>query len=261
MYDVVQQVFNGPMDRGYNRTLAIDVFKTGKITARIVEGQKKSDETQAQSKMRLGYMGHLTLIAEEVVKFTERHPPDVLSDTVIEQVLDNDWVNYVELTLSETRERDNAILGGVRPDQSIGGRGLPAAVNATSSTALADAGLNGATGLDSMDFSNGTGASNAGFGLGGGNSLLSGFGSSSDEEDEEMDEELNDEDRGGNGGSEVGNNIYTPPHLSIAGTLLRFADEEEDEDEDEDDYEDYEMMLNESDLSSSNVGSLLPRNF
>lgn len=238
------------MDRGFNRTLAIDVFKTGKITARIVEGQRKSDETQAQSKMRLGYMGHLTLIAEEVVKFTERHPSEVLSDTVIEQVLDNDWVNYVELTLSETRERDNAILGGVRPDQSIGGRGLPAAVSTTASTALADAGLNGSTGLDGMDFSNSTGALNAGFGLGG-NSLLSGFGSSSDEEDEEMDEDLNDDDRGGNGGLEVGENIYNPsPPI---GALIDDLADSHDEDD-----EDYELMEHENALSLFNDGPLFP---
>ena len=84
VYDVVQQVFNGPMDRGYNRTLAIDLFDTGDITARIVDGQRKSDEAQEKNRMRLGYMGHLTLIAEEVVKFTERHPPELLSDSVLE---------------------------------------------------------------------------------------------------------------------------------------------------------------------------------
>lgn len=231
MYDVVQQVFNGPMDRGFNRTLAIDVFKTGKITARIVEGQKRSDETQARDKMRLGYMGHLTLIAEEVVKFCERHPPEVLSDIVIEQVVHDDWHNYVDITLTETRERDNAILGGVRPDQSIGGRGMSVPASNTASTALADAGLNGTTGLDGMDFSNGTGALNAGFGLAG-NSLLSGFGSSSDEEDEDMDEDANDGERDGSGGLEVGNpSISTPPRHtgSLLMNAVDFSDEEDEE--------------------------------
>lgn len=41
VYDVVQQVFNGPMDRGFNRTLAVDLFQTGRITERIVEGYTK----------------------------------------------------------------------------------------------------------------------------------------------------------------------------------------------------------------------------
>lgn len=220
VYDVVQQVFNGPMDRGYNRTLAIDLFDTGNITTRIVDGQRKSDEAQERNRMRLGYMGHLTLIAEEVVKFTERHPPELLSDSVLEKVMNSDWITYVEVTLAETRERDNAILGGVRPDMSVGPRqAVMNAVNAatgfsgSASSALADAGLNGSASLDGMDLANGSNTSGGSFALTG--SLLSGFGSSSDEDDEEMDED-NDENglRGFNSsGAEVGNPIPPAPRL------------------------------------------------
>ena len=203
VYDVVQQVFNGPMDRGYNRTLAIDLFQTGRITECIVEGQAQSDEAQAKNNMRLGYMGHLTLVAEEVVKFSDRHPPELLSQVVLEKVTSQKWNEYVENTLSETRERDNAILGGVRPDMSLGPRqAVLNAVNAAhgfgggASTALANAGLNGNPGLDSMDLgSSGSATSNGNFGLSSGGSLLSGFGSSSDEEDEEM-EEIEEGDMG-----------------------------------------------------------------
>lgn len=196
MYDVVQQVFNGPMDRGYNRSLAIDLFQTGQITERIIQGQTHSDDVQSKTNMRLGYMGHLTLVAEEVVKFSDRHPPEMLSQVVLDKVTSQQWNEYVESTLSETRERDNAILGGVRPDLSLGPRqAVLNAVNAAggsfaggASSALTNAGLNGSAGLDSMDLaSNGSGTSNGGFGLSSG-SLLSGFGSSSDEEDEEMEE-------------------------------------------------------------------------
>ncbi|KAG9243122.1 SIT4 phosphatase-associated protein-domain-containing protein [Calycina marina] len=195
VYDVVQQVFNGPMDRGFNRSLAIDLFETGNITMRIVDGQKKSDEAQTKNKMRLGYMGHLTLIAEEVVKFTERHPPELLSDMVKDKVMNEEWTVYVEATLAETRERDNAILGGVRPDLSVGPR--QAVMNAVSaannfggaSSALAEAGLNGST-LDNIDLANSNGTSN--FILTGG-TLLSGFGSSSDEDDDEMEEDNEEE--------------------------------------------------------------------
>ena len=184
------------MDRGYNRTLAIDLFQTGRITERIVEGQLQSDEAQAKNNMRLGYMGHLTLVAEEVVKFSDRHPPELLSQIVLEKVTSQRWNEYVENTLSETRERDNAILGGVRPDMSLGPRqAVLNAVNAAhgfgggTSTALANAGLNGNAGLDSIDLAtNGSGTSNSTFGISSGGSLLSGFGSSSDEEDEEMEE-------------------------------------------------------------------------
>lgn len=224
VYDVVQQVFNGNMDRGFNRRLAIDLFETGDITMRIVDGQRKSDEAQASKRMRLGYMGHLTLIAEEVVKFTERHPPELLSSSVLEKVMDADWITYVEVTLAETRERDNAILGGVRPDMLVGSHqavlntvngvssGGNSFGNATSS-ALSDAGLNGGTPLDTIDLTNGNSNSGGNFALTGG-SASSGFGSSSDEEDEEVEEET-EEDRGtGNSNSaEVGVSIPPTPNL------------------------------------------------
>jgi SIT4-associating protein SAP185/190 len=197
---------------------------------RIVDGQRKSDEAQEKSRMRLGYMGHLTLIAEEVVKFTERHPPELLSESVLDKVMNGEWITYVEVTLAETRERDNAILGGVRPDMSVGPRqAVMNAVNAAAgfggggSSALADAGLNGSSSLDGMDLSNGNGTTGGSFALTGG-SLLSGFGSSSDEEDEEMDEDNEDEgSRNMNaGGAEVGTSIPSAPVLDTCDDDLDF---------------------------------------
>lgn len=136
--------------------------------------------------MRLGYMGHLTLIAEEVVKFAERHQSDVLGDLVARKIGDLEWINYVENILTETRDRDNAILGGVRPE--TGNNPRQAAMNAANaaqdfggtSNALANAGLGGEPqGLDSMDLAN----------IGDtGRLLSSGFGSSDEEEDEDMEE-------------------------------------------------------------------------
>ena len=220
VYDVVQQVFNGPMDRGYNRTLAVDLFQTGCVTERIVQGQAQSDEAQAKNNMRLGYMGHLTLVAEEVVKFSDRHPPELLSQVVLEKVTSQQWTEYVENTLSETRERDNAILGGVRPDMSLGPRqAVLNAVNAAhgfgqgASSALANAGLNGNPGLNSMDLaSNGSATSSGGFGGLSSGSLLSGFGSSSDDEDEEM-EEI-DEGDAGTGQDSVGDLSFEDVDMS-----------------------------------------------
>ncbi|KAF2471883.1 extragenic suppressor of kinetochore protein 1 [Lindgomyces ingoldianus] len=201
VYDVVQQVFNGQMDRGFNRSLAIDLFETGRITERIIEGQQASDKAQAETYMRLGYMGHLTLIAEEVLKFTERHPAELLSQSVLGKVMSQAWIDYVEQTLAETRERDNAILGGVRPDMSVGPRqAVLNAVNAASgfgndgSSSISNAlSGNGSIGLDSMELTNNDNPS-GGYTFGGA-TLLSGFTNSSDEEDEEMDEGDGDRER------------------------------------------------------------------
>lgn len=192
VYDVVQQVFNGPMDRGFNRSLAIDLFETGCITEKIVEGQNRSNEAQEKLHMRLGYMGHLTLVAEEVVKFSERHPPEMLSQSVMSEVLSRQWIDYVEQTLSETRERDNAILGGVRPDMSVGPR--QAVLNAVNAAQGFGGGASAGTAIDSIDLSNNGSASSGAFS--GSSGLLSGFGSSSDDDDEEMEEadDLTDEE-------------------------------------------------------------------
>ncbi|KIV98046.1 hypothetical protein PV10_01738 [Exophiala mesophila] len=197
VYDVVQQVFNGPMDRGHNRYLAFDLFETGNITDEIIEGQRRSDEAQETKNMRLGYMGHLTLVAEEVVKFGERHPRELLSPTVQDCIYSQVWEDYVTKTLAETRERDNAILGGFRPDNGLGPRqAVLNAVNAGQgfggSSGLAGVGLGGGQhALDSIDLSNNGSATSAGYTSAG--SLSSGFGSSSDDEDEEMDDAEDDE--------------------------------------------------------------------
>jgi len=198
VYDIVQQVFNGPMDRGYNPTLAISLFESADVTNQIINGQLASERSQTVNKTRMGYMGHLTLIAEEVVKFTERHPPELLSETVLEKVMAQDWISYVEGALAETRERDNAILGGVRPDvahanragQGLAGVGLSGLGSiglggSGASSVLAEAGLNGGPDLSDNGGSSGIGP----FAISAG-TLMSGFGSSSDEdEDEEQDNE------------------------------------------------------------------------
>ncbi|KAL2177405.1 SIT4 phosphatase-associated protein-domain-containing protein [Thermothelomyces heterothallicus CBS 202.75] len=223
VYDIVQQVFNGPMDRGYNPTLAISLFEAADITNQIIKGQLASEKSQAESKTRMGYMGHLTLIAEEVVKFTERHPPELLSEVVLEKVMAPEWVNYVEGALAETRERDNAILGGVRPEVAMnraGGQGLMGGgfsglssigLGGGASSALADAGLNGGS-----DVAEGAGGGGMGpFSISSG-TLMSGFGSSSDEDDDEeqdTEEDVNNEFRAYTDPLNANHNSMDPPSI------------------------------------------------
>jgi SIT4-associating protein SAP185/190 len=228
VYDIVQQVFNGPMDRSYNPTLAVSLFEAADVTSAIINGQKVSDESQAKTKTRMGYMGHLTLIAEEVVKFTERHPPELLSETVLDRVMSQEWISYVEGSLAETRERDNAILGGVRPEVAMGNRamgggsglggvglsGLSGGSGGGGSNALAEAGLNGGIELN-QDSGNGIGPFTISAGT-----LMSGFGSSSDEEDEDGDgdeEDVNSEVSGAS--AEDGEERGIPGYPGITETL------------------------------------------
>jgi len=117
------------------------------VVQRILDGQSASDISQAKKGMRLGYMGHLTLIAEEICKFAERYPADILGDGVYGKVTAPEWIDYVQGILSETRERDNAVLGGVRPEQGNSARTLSSAGLMSqvafigNGSGLADAGL------------------------------------------------------------------------------------------------------------------------
>ncbi|OQO11223.1 hypothetical protein B0A48_05479 [Cryoendolithus antarcticus] len=209
VYDVVQQVFNGALDRGYNRAVAIDLFRTiapsesnpdldtsgfkslKDITERILDGQKASEISQKEKNMRLGYMGHLTLIAEEVTKFGNRHPPELLDECVIERTTRQEWIQYTEGTLAETRDKDNAVLGGVRPESAInrplgiGGNNSAFGSN-TANSALANAGIgSGPSAQDSLAMSEGTVGQSFEVNAG---TMLSGFGDGDD--DEEMEDHM-----------------------------------------------------------------------
>ena len=136
--------------------------------------------------MRLGYMGHLTLIAEEVCKFGNRHPPESLDHIVLDRVNREPWIEYVEGTLAETRDKDNAVLGGVRPQDSMGVRSVSlggiqtGGFTASQASTLANAGIGtGVAPADSLALSEGT--------VGESFEINSGFGN--EDEDEDMEED------------------------------------------------------------------------
>ncbi|ORZ17185.1 SIT4 phosphatase-associated protein-domain-containing protein [Absidia repens] len=115
-YDMLHQVFNGGMDKGYNRLLALSILKDGQLTTNMVKAQKENDEEWAKPKgMRLGYMGHLTFIADEVIKLFEGYPEAIVQDIKDDVDLDL-WYQYCENELRETKERDCLPLGGDRPN-------------------------------------------------------------------------------------------------------------------------------------------------
>lgn len=117
VFDIVQQILNGSMDIGYNKYLAIDLFGRGEINKLIIEGQQKCEDYEQTNGLRLGYMGHLTLIAEEVVKFTALYPPNTIHQIVYDAVSTPEWTVYVTETLVDTREKYNALLGGSVEDE------------------------------------------------------------------------------------------------------------------------------------------------
>ncbi|GAA5927003.1 hypothetical protein JCM10213_005548 [Rhodosporidiobolus nylandii] len=111
VFDVLQQIFHGRLDRPLDRQLAVSTFVDGRLCERILKAQKRNDEAAAaRTNMRLGYMGHVTLIAEETVKLFERYPE--LRAMVEPSIPQPAWNTYAATTLRETRERDMTPLDG-----------------------------------------------------------------------------------------------------------------------------------------------------
>ncbi|TPX57476.1 hypothetical protein PhCBS80983_g03815 [Powellomyces hirtus] len=98
------------------RRLVLSIFKHGELTKRITKAQRDNDYHVAQPKgVRLGYMGHLTYISDEVCKLVEKCNED-LTQEVGDLITAEDWQDYVAGILRETKERDRQPLGGVRPN-------------------------------------------------------------------------------------------------------------------------------------------------
>ncbi|PWN41309.1 SAPS-domain-containing protein [Ceraceosorus guamensis] len=117
VYDILQQFFNGRMDVGLNRRLVLTVFQSGKLKERIVTGHRANEQSMSgPRKIRLGYMGHMLLIAEETVKLLERYPGEIARVIKANNVEDSsDWESFVNETLKECRENQAAPLAGGRP--------------------------------------------------------------------------------------------------------------------------------------------------
>ncbi|GAV56012.1 hypothetical protein ZYGR_0AZ01840 [Zygosaccharomyces rouxii] len=114
VFDIVQQIFNGPLKTGYNRFLLADLLVEANIPKMIMEGDQKCSDYEKETGLRLGYMGHLTLIAEEVAKFSAyiEEMKVTFSDPAIWSSLNEPhWKEYTETVLADTREKYNTVLG------------------------------------------------------------------------------------------------------------------------------------------------------
>jgi SIT4 phosphatase-associated protein len=64
--------------------------------------------------VRLGYMGHLTLISEDVIGALDHFPPDLRS-VILQYSPATAWDEYVTGRYSETKKKDSCLLGGGKP--------------------------------------------------------------------------------------------------------------------------------------------------
>lgn len=114
VFDIVQQIFNGPLKTGYNRFLLADLLVEANIPKMIMEGDQKCCDYEKETGLRLGYMGHLTLIAEEVAKFSayiEEMKITFSNPAIWSSLNEPRWKEYTETILADTREKYNTVLG------------------------------------------------------------------------------------------------------------------------------------------------------
>ena len=148
IFDILQQVFNGRMDYSYNSFLVYALFansQIGQYTASsgeqvdeetsairknseqsnervvmdfdlprdlILNGYEDSGEFYQKHNINLGYMGHLVLIAEEIVKFSKVYKVDLISEDIHESLTNPKWIYYADDILMDTRLMYSKILGG-----------------------------------------------------------------------------------------------------------------------------------------------------
>ncbi|KAI0957676.1 hypothetical protein AcW1_005989 [Taiwanofungus camphoratus] len=115
VYDLIHQILTGRIDGGFNRELTIALFRDARLMHRIIEGSKRNDIESAKPKgVRLGYMGHLTLISEDVIGALEHFPPD-LRLLAAQYAPQPEWDEYVTGRYKETKKKDTILLGGGKP--------------------------------------------------------------------------------------------------------------------------------------------------
>ncbi|EJD02211.1 SAPS-domain-containing protein, partial [Fomitiporia mediterranea MF3/22] len=115
VYDVLHQILTGRVDQGLNRELTIALFRDARLLNRIIEAQTENDaDSSKPGHVRLGYMGHLTLISEDVIGALEHYPPN-LRLLLAQYAPQPDWDEYVSGRYHETKVRDTSLLGGGKP--------------------------------------------------------------------------------------------------------------------------------------------------
>jgi len=96
--------------------LTDSILDEGQLPQKIVEAQRLNDEEEKKEKgLRLGYMGHLTHISDEICKLMSKCA-DQFSDKINEYINGKDWNDYINNALQETKNRDCQALGGQRPN-------------------------------------------------------------------------------------------------------------------------------------------------
>ncbi|KXN91442.1 Extragenic suppressor of kinetochore protein 1 [Leucoagaricus sp. SymC.cos] len=170
VYDVIHQILTGNVESGLNRDLVISLFKDAKLMQRIVEGQKLNDIESTKSKgVRIGYMGHLTLLAEDVISAIDRFPTDLQTLIITSYAPRPEWEDYVKGRYSETKKKDRIALGGPKPSASVSSTGFSGSSSGSGGGGNGVFGFDG-DGVEAKAFGAGAGVG-GGVGVGGGGGI------------------------------------------------------------------------------------------
>ncbi|CAE6397243.1 unnamed protein product [Rhizoctonia solani] len=124
VYDMLHQILTGRVDNELSRRVTIGMFRDARLVYRILEGSRRNDAVAAQQRgLRLGYMGHLILISDDIVAALEHYPHSLL-EALSPYVPQPDWNDFVAGQYKETKERDTSQLGGGKPPISASGMGI-----------------------------------------------------------------------------------------------------------------------------------------
>ncbi|KAF7337855.1 Extragenic suppressor of kinetochore protein 1 [Mycena venus] len=108
VYDFIHQILTGNVDAGSGAG-----GRRG--NGARARWQRMNDVACSKPKsVRLGFMGHLTLIAEDVLTALERFPTE-LRDALAGYAPQPAWDEYVKGRYHETKRRDAELLGGGKP--------------------------------------------------------------------------------------------------------------------------------------------------
>eukprot|EP00158_Paraphelidium_tribonemae_P005476 Partr_v1_DN27363_c0_g1_i6_m46763 putative Protein phosphatase 6, regulatory subunit len=109
--DMINTIFD--TEPSSAKSVIISIFVDAKITESIVKAVRLNAYTIEQPKgVRLGYMGHLTLITDKILGFLEKNLDDEYRAAINPFAQSEDWIEFVSKIHRDTKERDSKPLGG-----------------------------------------------------------------------------------------------------------------------------------------------------
>ena len=114
IFDVVQQIFNGPLKAGYNLFLIKDLLTRGEVTKMIIDGNNENTKQEQEKNLRMGYMGHLILVSEEIIKlgmYIEDMQISFVEPDITDALTEDNWRVFVDDVVVVARDEFDKMLG------------------------------------------------------------------------------------------------------------------------------------------------------